>query len=83
MWQLGDVVEGTFYIWNPLRSWMMGGWEEVGKRRFKVIAELDIFDRDYPRRLEELKYEYPDAEVVGYERKIFVLVPVTPFMPKQ
>jgi hypothetical protein len=80
--KVGDIVEATYYSWNPIARWMLGAWEETGKRKYRVIAEFDVFDRDYPIRLDEIRHKHKDAEVIGYERKILVLVPEGPFIPK-
>jgi hypothetical protein len=80
--RIGDVVEATFYLWNPLRSFGLGGWEEDGRRQYRVVAVLDLFDRDYPSKIEKLRYEHGEIEVLGHERKIVVLVPEGPFIPK-
>jgi len=80
--QVGDVVEATYYIWNPLSRWMLGDWEESGRQQFRVIAVLDVFDRDYPAKIEKMRHEHGEIELLGYERKIIVLVPNGPFVPK-
>jgi hypothetical protein len=80
--RVGDVVEKTTYIWNPIARWMLGDWEEVGKQAYRVVAEFDIFDRDYPRKVAEIKFQNENAEVIGHERRILVLVPEGPFIPK-
>jgi hypothetical protein len=82
MMEVGDVVEATYFVWNPLSRFMLGGWEEDGRRQFRVVAVLDIFDRDYPSKIERLRYEYGEIEVLGHERKIVVLVPAGPYIPK-
>jgi hypothetical protein len=82
MMEVGDVVEAVFFIWNPLSRWMLGSWEESGRQQFRVIAVLDVFDRDYPSKIEHLRHQHGDIEVLGYERKIVVLVPAGPFVPK-
>jgi hypothetical protein len=61
---------------------MLGGWEEDGRRQYRVVAVLDLFDRDYPSKIEKLRYEHGEIEVLGHERKIVVLVPTGPFVPK-
>jgi hypothetical protein len=81
--EVNDIVEATFYSWNPLRRFMLGGWEEDGRRQYRVVAVLDIFDRDYPSKIERLRYEHgEETEVLGHERKIVVLVPAGPYIPK-
>jgi hypothetical protein len=81
--RVGDVVEATFYLWNPLSRFMLGGWEEDGRRQYRVVAVLDLFDRDYPSKIERLRYEHGEIEVLGYERRIVVLVPIGPYIPKR
>jgi hypothetical protein len=78
----GDIVEATYFVWNPLSRWMLGRWEESGRQRFRVIAVLDLFDRDYPSKIEMLRHQHGDIEALSYERKIVVLTPVGPFVPK-
>jgi len=77
--RVGDLVEEKRYIWNPLARWMLGGWEETGKQRYRVVAEFDIFDRDYPKKARQYG---EDALVVCCERRVLVLVPEGPFIPK-
>jgi hypothetical protein len=82
--EVGDVVEATYFVWNPLSRWMLGSWEESGRQQFRVIAVLDIFDRDYPSKIEKLRYQHSgEIEVLGHERKIVVLVPISSFVPKE
>ena len=78
----GDIVEATYFVWNPLSRWMLGAWQEDGRRQFRVIAVLDVFDRDYPAKIEKMRYEHGEIELLGYERKIIVLVPTGPYIPK-
>jgi hypothetical protein len=80
--RVGDVVEATFYLWNPLSRFMLGGWEEHGRRQYRVVAVLDLFDRDYPSKIERLRFEHGEIEVLGHERRIVVLVPISPYTPK-
>ena len=79
----GDIVEATYFVWNPLARWMMGSWEESGRQKFRVVTVLDLFDRDYPSKIEMLRHQYGDIELLGYERRIVVLVPIGPFIPKE
>jgi hypothetical protein len=81
MMEVGDIVEATYFVWNPLSRWMLGRWEESGRQRFRVVAVLDLFDRDYPSKIEMLR-QHGDIEALSYERKIVVLTPVGPFVPK-
>jgi hypothetical protein len=80
--ELGDTVEAIYFEWNPLSRWMLGRWEESGRQQFRVIAVLDLFDRDYPSKIEMLRHQHGDIEALAYERKIVVLTPVGPFVPK-
>jgi hypothetical protein len=81
--QPGDIVEAIYYLWNPLSRWMLGSWEESGRQQFRVITVLDLFDRDYPSKLENLRHQHGDIEAIAYERRIVVLTPVGPFVPKE
>jgi hypothetical protein len=80
--EVNEVVEETRYVWNPLARWMLGTWEETGKQRYRVIAEFDIFDRDYPKKVAEIRYQHKDVVVVQCERRILVFLPEGPFVPK-
>jgi hypothetical protein len=80
--RVGDLVEETRYVWNPLARWMLGMWEEAGKQQYRVVAEFDIFDRDYPHKVSEIRSQHEGVVVVGYERRILVLIPEGPFIPK-
>jgi hypothetical protein len=80
--RVGDLVEETRYVWNPLARWMLGMWEEVGKQRYRVVAEFEIFDRDYPHKVSKIRDQHKDAVVIQHERRILVLVPEGSFVPK-
>ena len=82
MMEVGDIVEATYFVWNPLSRFMLGRWEKSGRQRFRVVAVLDTFDRDYPRQLDALRREHGDIEALAYERRIVVLVPIEPFVPE-
>jgi hypothetical protein len=78
--EVGDEVVETRYIWSPLRRWMLGGYEESGKQRYRVIAKFDLFDRDYPEKVSKVR-RTPDDLVVCSGRKVLVLSPEGPFQP--
>jgi len=80
--RVGDVVEETRYIWNPLSRWMLGDWEETGKQKFRVVAEFDLFDRDYPVKAEKVRHQHGDALVICCGRRILVLAAEGSFVPK-